>query len=160
MNIQTVLLLNANLQALQTLRSQLNESGYAVETAADTHEAKRVISSKTVDIVLCDNASLRVGGAEFLEWMNDREPSIVAVVVSTWADFGTNLEAAQRASLVKARIESAAQDVEDAEETDGEEEPDLDSVRLRMTEELERQHPGITQVRTDANGFLILNKRF
>ena len=157
MNIQTVLLLNANLQALQTLRSQLNESGYAVETAADTHEAKRVISSKTVDIVLCDNASLRVGGAEFLEWMNDREPSIVAVVVSTWADFGTNLEAAQRASLVKARIESA---VQDAEEADGEEEPDLDSVRLRMTEELERQHPGITQVRTDANGFLILNKRF
>ncbi len=146
-----ILLIHTDRSVLQALSERVLKDGYIVRTASSTADAAALLSHRTVDVIVCENTALQRGGGDFLEWVQDRLPSAVVVVLSSWADFEMAIEGLERALNVRQKLDKRSLFAE-IEEPAAEESPET----IADFESLERKYPGITRLKTDANGFLIL----
>jgi len=157
-----ILLIHTDPAVRHVLENHVRSSGYRVSSATDVAEAALILSQNTLDVIVCENQILRGRGADFLEWVQDRLPRVVVVVLSSWADFEVALEGVERAMGIRGKLISSRFEME--------EEPIMHASRVARTgegvaaagpiaQDLERQYPGITRLKKNSNGFLILGDR-
>ena len=157
MSTDQILLIHTVPSVRKFLEVRVKANGYDVATAANTTEAARILSSLVMDVIICDNAALKGSGADFLEWVQEQVPGVAVVVLSSWADLETALEGLERALNVTDRLNRRPHFEIDTEKKPRA--PIQEMIESEAVSALERQYPGITRVRRDANGFLILGDR-
>jgi two-component system NtrC family response regulator len=74
----------------------LKKKGYAVETAADADEAMRVVSSRTVDLVLTDLRMPGRTGVELVDAVRGANPEIPVVVTTAYGTVTSAVDAMKR----------------------------------------------------------------
>jgi len=80
----------------RVLAGFLRKRGYDVEAAGDAEEALRVVSSRTVDLVLTDLRMPGRTGAELLEAVRAANPEIPVVVMTAYGTVASAVEAMKR----------------------------------------------------------------
>jgi hypothetical protein len=143
-----VLFLAREPEALDVVISEMRADGYRVYAAENLGEARAVLEREPVDYVVCRSGTLGGGREAFIEWLSREKPRAVAIVLSEWADAGLALEGIDRARILDEERPGA-----EAEEG---EEPKPAVRRTSLENRLEARYPGITRLRRDARGFLIL----
>jgi two-component system NtrC family response regulator len=80
----------------RVLAGFLRKRGYEVETAADADEALRLVSSRTVDLVLSDLRMPGRSGVELLDAVRGMNPEIPVVVMTAYGTVASAVDAMKR----------------------------------------------------------------
>jgi hypothetical protein len=148
-----ILFLAREQEGLDVVISEMRSDGYRVYTAESVPEARAVLDREPVDYVVCRSGTLGGGREAFIEWLSREKPRAVAVVLSEWADAGLALEGIDRARILDEERAAAG----GASET-GAPASVPAAPGNALASRLEARYPGITRVRRDARGFLILGE--
>jgi DNA-binding NtrC family response regulator len=80
----------------RVLAGFLRKHGYAAETAGDAEEALRVVSSRTVDLVLTDLRMPGRSGVDLLEAVRGKNPEVPVVVMTAYGTVESAVSAMKR----------------------------------------------------------------
>jgi DNA-binding NtrC family response regulator len=80
----------------RVLAGFLKKKGYAVETAGDADEAMKVVSSRTVDLVLTDLRMPGRTGVELVDAVHGANPEIPVVVMTAYGTVSSAVDAMKR----------------------------------------------------------------
>lgn len=92
----SVLVVDDNVDLLDTFSSILKRKGYQVETAADGVIAVDKIQARPFDIVLMDVIMPRMNGVEALRRVRELNPAVKIIMMTAYADEGQLQEALNR----------------------------------------------------------------
>jgi DNA-binding NtrC family response regulator len=76
-----------------TLQEALSSEGYRVYTAADGAEARKIVESSRLTLVLLDLRLPDVEGLELLRWILDRRPDLPVVMITAYSTIETAVAA-------------------------------------------------------------------
>jgi diguanylate cyclase (GGDEF)-like protein len=145
---------------LPTLSALLSNT-FEVLVADSAEEARRVLASREVDIVLTDQRMPRTTGIELLEWVRDHHPKTVRLLMTGYAELEEAVEAINRGQvyyyLLKPwRTEELQQILRNAAEKfrlERRQEDLLEQLR-RLNEDLEKRVAERTRELEEANHLL------
>ncbi len=145
---------------LNMLQEVFVRANFEVLSANSAQEALRLLEKETVDVILSDEVMPGMTGTEFLAVARKEYPNTIRIILTGQASteaaikainegeihrfftkpFRTNeLTAAIRAALKEKKILPGRQ------------------VQETLLDSMEKEHPGITQVKRDAGGAIILD---
>jgi len=84
--VSTVLIVDDEVRILTALQRSLRREGYEVLTAERPAEALRILSERSVDLVLSDHKMPGMSGSELLREVADRWPGVVRLLISGWSE--------------------------------------------------------------------------
>lgn len=157
---KTVWILSDDSQDLGSVVAEPEDRAIRVIRISTLRGFRRAVAELQPDIILCRSSWLGGIGASMIEWLQGKYPEILTVVLGEWDDLDYILDALNK--LITLRQETYLNEVDApplAEEAAVVDEPQKDRLRHLISENLERQYPGITEVRSDDRGFLILDDR-
>ncbi|MDR2853168.1 MAG: sigma-54 dependent transcriptional regulator [Burkholderiaceae bacterium] len=83
--LPTVLVVDDELRSLEAIRRTLDED-FSVLTASSADQARGLLESNPVDVILCDQRMPGVPGVTFLKEVRERWPDAVRIVISGYTD--------------------------------------------------------------------------
>lgn len=86
-----VLIVDDDLIEIRVISSIIDRQRLGIEeifTASRVAEARELLQSSPIDIVICDIEMPRENGLELLEWMKEKKHRASAIVLTSHADFG------------------------------------------------------------------------
>jgi two-component system probable response regulator PhcQ len=174
MNATRILLVDDEENILRSLRRCLAPDGYAIEAFADPRSALARVQVAPFDLVLSDYRMPRMDGVEFLTHFKEIHPDSARLIISGQADMEGLLAAINEAEIY--RFVSKPWENYDLRTTVRqalihrnvllENRRLADQVRRqkvqleeqgRLIERLEREFPGISEVRRTADGAVVLD---
>jgi len=93
-----ILLIDDDVGMRAVLKDILEEEGYEVRTASDGRSALTTIEKEDFDLVLTDLRMPRMGGMEFLDYIEKNRPDLKVVVITAY----TGKENVSKAKLLGA----------------------------------------------------------
>lgn len=160
------------LSALQrALRRFLPESAVAIETCQDPEQALLRCDEAEFDVVMSDYRMPGLSGGDFLQVFKAVQPDAVRLVLSASNDVVEVMDAINRAEVYRyvakpweakelekvfAQAFARRDELLAARSAAGEEQAGL-SPQEREARRLEAEEPGITRVRRDSDGSVILD---
>ncbi len=81
----TVLIVDDEVRSLETLRRIL-EDEFDVKTAENIGEARRILETDWVQIILCDQRMPEITGVEFLKQVREQWPEVIRMIISGYTD--------------------------------------------------------------------------
>lgn len=167
MTRHTVLLVDDEPDILNGLKLSMRKERFAVETAASGPEALEIMAAKPVDVVVSDHQMPGMKGTELLARVAERHPDTARFVLTGNATVDMAVEAINKGSVsrmflkpcVAADLVAAIRDALEKKELMAQARLLLKAVQEQSArlESAEAQHPGITQVRRDSTGSIILD---
>ena len=142
---------------LASLTEPLTEMGIQVYTARSLRQARIILKTEVMDVVVCKTQFLNASFNAFIQEVMRRNTRTWTVLLSEWEDLEVVIEAIRR---VFAQAESPPAIKSETAETSRnllEKELGKYQIRNRMKEYLEDHFPGLTQVEFDEKGFLMLH---
>jgi DNA-binding NtrC family response regulator len=97
--LRTILLVDDEPNMRSALRRSLHGEGYQILTASSAEEAVRVVESKTIDLVVCDQMMPGQTGTEFLAWLAERQPAITRILLTGCPTAETALDAINQGKI-------------------------------------------------------------
>lgn len=163
-----VLLVDDEVQVTEALKRVFHKENFEILSAQSAEEALRLLRQEPVDIVISDEKMPGMLGSEFLALVFERYPETIRIMLTGYADLEVALRAINQGHIyrflvkpineleLKSTIRQAIQHTELI----------LESRRLLSTvrqqqallEELEKKDPGITKVKRDKMGAVILEE--
>lgn len=145
---------------LGVLREILARGPYHVLAVGSAEEALQRLEGETVDVVISDELMPGMLGSEFLTIVRKKYPEIVRIILTGHA----SVESAMRAINESEIFRFLAKPVNNNELLKAVEDALASRAKGRETEQhysllenLEKQAPGITHVRRDKNGAVIID---
>ncbi len=92
----TILVVDDDRSALESLAEVLQNEGYAVRQAKSGTDALEILGSETPDLVLTDLRMRQVDGMKVLETVRSTQPEILLIVMTAFASMETAIEAIRR----------------------------------------------------------------
>jgi DNA-binding NtrC family response regulator len=93
--VETILITDDDRACRDTIQKTLERAGYWVEGAETVDEALSVIHERPVDLIVCDYRMPGKTGLDLLAALYEERSSIPVLMVSAYADSGTEAEAAR-----------------------------------------------------------------
>ncbi len=160
-----LLLVDDDERLLAAMKRVLKKDGYRLMFARNGSEALEKLDKKNVDLVISDYQMPGMNGVELLSKIRELYPDILTIMMTGVEDVKIAMQAINEAGVykfllkpcgsevLKITVKRAVETLELIRERDAL----LEKVRARdaVLNRLEKEHPGITQVRRDSNGFII-----
>jgi two-component system, probable response regulator PhcQ len=166
MSHRTILLVDDEEKILKAIKRTLRNEGYAIFTAIGGEEGLKLLEMRDFDLVVSDQHMPVMDGVTFLQKVKVEQPQTLTIMLTGAKEIGVAMEAINEAGVYKFILKPW--DDDDLRVTIRRALESLDVVRERdvlrervksrdtLLKNLEKEHPGITQVEKDEDGFLIL----
>jgi DNA-binding NtrC family response regulator len=155
-----ILIVDDQSLVLDVLRDILSSGPYRVVAAGSAEKALQLLQGQTVDIVISDERMPGMQGSEFLSIVRETYPDIVRIILTGHASVESAVRAVNQSEIFRFLTKPVNRDVlleavQDAlaYKAKGDQRDQHDS----LMEHLEKQAPGITRVRRDENGVVIID---
>ena len=155
---------------LDGIRNALRKEPYEILTASSASEGLKALHEHGVDVVVSDERMPGVSGAEFLAFVRQRFPDTVRIMLTGQASLEAAIQAINEGEVFRFLTKPCsplllAQTLRDALLLQGlkrEGRRLLSAVRRQrsLLEELELEHPGLTDVRRERDGSVVLKDEF
>lgn len=157
--VATILVVDDQPMVLGSLKKLFAQAPYSILTAASAHEALDQLERHKVEVVISDERMPGMPGSEFLSIVRQRWPETVRIILTGYASVESAIKAINQGEIFRfltkpctshelhAAVRAAL--THRAKLKPVENNPLLDS--------LEKQAPGITQVKRDADGVVIID---
>ncbi|MBI4774205.1 MAG: response regulator [Deltaproteobacteria bacterium] len=151
----------------EALKRALRKEPYEVLSAGSARDALRVLSEQPIDVVVSDERMPGMSGSEFLAQVADAYPDTIRIILTGHATMETAVRAINEGRVYRfmtkpvnemdlvVTIRRALQHKEVMIKA-----AKLEKIaRQQRTalEDLERRYPGITSIKTDAKGTIVLD---
>ena len=165
-NARRVLIVDDEDNVCNALRRSLRKEGYELSFAHHPNEALNFLKTNPVDLVLSDHLMPNMTGLEFLKLVRDRHPDCMRLMLTGHADMQTAVDAINQGEIyrfltkpwddteLKVTLHLALEKLE----LERENRRLLVTVRRQydLINELEREYPGIGNLRRDAQGAIVI----
>ncbi len=96
--LPTVLIVDDEVRSLETLQRIL-EDDFDVRTAETIAEARRILETEWVQIILCDQRMPETTGVEFLKQVREQWPEVIRMIISGYTDSEDIISAINEAGI-------------------------------------------------------------
>ncbi|KQQ87317.1 EAL domain-containing protein [Massilia sp. Leaf139] len=100
-NVQTILVVDDDVDTLSALHRLLRRDNYRVLTAPTPTEAFELLALYRVQVVMCDQRMSSMSGTEFLSKVKEMYPDTMRIILSGYTGVKTVLESINRGSIYK-----------------------------------------------------------
>jgi len=162
----TILVVDDEQYILNSLRRLFSDIPITVYTADNPHQALSLLEKYPVDLVLSDEKMPEMSGVEFLKKVREHYPDIVRIMLTGNAQLDTAMKAVNEGEVYRfltkpwspEELRSLILKALKQAELERENRDLLEKTnRLqRASGQLEREHPGITDVTRDEKGIVII----
>jgi len=169
-----ILLLDDEPNILKSLRRLLKPQGWQVDTYTQVEDALAALLEHEYAVIVSDYQMPTADGVTYLQFAKQKQPNAIRLVLSAYGDRASMIKAINQAEIyrylskpwddyeVVAAIKSAIDLYQLHKENQRlREENDKQRALIKAREEellrLEADNPGITRVRRDADGSVLLN---
>ena len=146
---------------LHVLKEILSRSPYIVRTALSANEALELMKQEPIDVVISDERMPGMQGSEFLTIVRGKYPDTVRIILTGHASVESAIRAINEGEIfrfltkpVNSEVLHTAVREALAHKSKGSE----SERRFSLLESLEKQAPGITSVKRDADGAVIIDE--
>jgi DNA-binding NtrC family response regulator len=164
----TILVVDDEPSIRSALERTLRREKYRVFTAASGEEGLAVLKANSIDVAISDHLMPKMTGLEFLKLVRDRHPDVGRIILTGHADTEVAIKAINEGEIyrflrkpwddieLKVIVHLALEQVVLAREN----RQLLATVRQQgeVIRDLETIHPGISRVRRDAEGAIVLDE--
>ena len=166
MHQHTILAVDDEEMILKAIQRTLRKENYNVFTASGGEEGLMLLEAREVDVVISDQNMPDMNGIEFLQKVKANHPNTLTIMLTGQKEVNIAMEAINEAGVYKFILKPW--DDEDFKLTIRRALESLDLMHERnilrervknrdlILRNLEKEHPGITQVDKDDDGYLIL----
>ena len=166
MHQHTILAVDDEEMILKAIQRTLRKENYTVFTALGGKEGLKLLEARDVDVVISDQNMPDMNGIEFLQKVKANHPNTLTIMLTGQKQVDVAMEAINEAGVYKFILKPW--DDEDFKLTIRRAVESLELIHERnilrervktrdlILRNLEKEHPGITQVDKDDNGYLIL----
>ncbi|MBI4559773.1 MAG: response regulator [Candidatus Hydrogenedentes bacterium] len=168
MAAHTVLLVDDEINILQSLRRALRKEPYEVLVASSGQEGLVVLDSRRVDLVVSDQHMPGMSGTEFLSHVHRRFPDTVRFMLTGHATLEVAIEAINTGAISRFFTKPCNEVDLMASIRQALQQKDLMTEAWRLLRKvrhqsavvktLERDNPGITQVSRDHSGAIVVEE--
>ena len=165
---QTVLLVDDDFNFTAGLKRALRGEPYSLETAPDAAVAQRVLSSKSVDLVVSDECMPGLAGTKFLAQIKEDYPEIIRIMLTGTANADVAIRAINDGEVFRFFVKPCntyelAATIRDALK----QKSLMDATRQLLATvraqgaiiaELEQKTPGITNIERDVTGAIVADE--
>ena len=145
---------------LDVLKNALSRGPYTVKCAQSASEALQLMENEQVDVVISDERMPGMPGSEFLSLVRQRYPTTVRIILTGHASLESAIRAINEGEIYRFLTKPCNyRDLHDtvqaalAHRAKG-----IQSERhYSFLEDLEKEAPGITRVKRDAQGVVIID---
>jgi DNA-binding NtrC family response regulator len=166
MSQHAILMVDDEPQILNAFKRALRREPYILMTASSGAEALSLLEAREVSLVISDYNMPEMNGLEFFKTVKGLYPHLLTIMLTGQAQLEVAVQAINEAGVYKF-IQKPWNDVDlkltilraiEAIDLSTERDRLIQKIRSRDTilKELERKHPGITQVERDEDGYLVL----
>ena len=166
MHQRTILIVDDEEMILKALERVLRKDKYNIFKALNGEEGLKLLSMREFDMVISDQKMPVMDGLTFLQKVKSEQPQTLTIMLTGAKDLDVAVKAINEAGVYKFILKPW--DDEDLRVTVQRALESLDLVRERdalkdrikardtLLRSLEEEHPGITRVDKDEDGYLIL----
>ncbi len=169
-----ILLLDDEANILNALKRLLRDEEWPVDAFTDAEEALEALRTTTYSVIVSDYKMPVMDGVSFLQFARQRQPDAIRLMLSGHGDRQSMISAINRAEIYRFlskpweeyEIQAAIRSAVDLYRITVENRQLLDQIKrqndlLRLREEelmrLEQDNPGITRVRRDQDGSIVID---
>jgi DNA-binding NtrC family response regulator len=167
MTHHAILLVDDEPQVLKAFQRTLHKEPYTLMTAAGGEEGLKLLEAREVSLVISDYNMPQMNGLDFLKQVKTLFPHILAIMLTGQAEIEIAVQAINEAGVykfiqkpwddedLKISIRRALESMDLISERDRL----LQKIKSRdaILKELEREHPGITKVNRDEDGYMLID---
>jgi DNA-binding NtrC family response regulator len=166
MSHRTILLVDDEEKILKAIQRTLRNEAYTIFSATGGEEGLKLLEMRDFDLVVSDQHMPGMDGVTFLKKVKVEQPQTLTIMLTGAKEINVAMEAINEAGVYKFVLKPW--DDDDLRVTIRRALESLDVIRERdalrervksrdtLLKNLEREHPGITQVEKDEDGYLIL----
>jgi DNA-binding NtrC family response regulator len=161
-----ILLVDDEPNVLSSFLRALRKEPYSLITAQSAEEALKILDARDISLVVSDYNMPHINGLEFLKQVRARFPHILTIMLTGQAELTIAVQAINEAGVykfiqkpwvnedLKITLLRALESIDLATQRDRL----VEKVKSRdaILQELERKHPGITKVKRDEDGYMIM----
>ena len=161
----TILVVDDEKLILNSIKRVLRNENYHLLTAQSGNEGLMLLKEHDVQLVISDQTMPEMNGLDFLSRIKDEYPKILTIMLTGNAEIGVAIDAINEAGVykfilkpwentdLKITIRRALESLELVLERD----KLLEQIQVRDTilKDLENEHPGISEIERDENGYII-----
>lgn len=163
---RTILLVDDEEKILKAIQRTLRNEDYTIFSAIGGEEGLKLLEMRDFDLVVSDQHMPGMDGVTFLRKVKVEQPQTLTIMLTGAKEINVAMEAINEAGVYKFILKPW--DDDDLRVTIRRALESLDVVRERdalrervksrdtLLKNLEQEHPGITQVEKDEDGYLIL----
>jgi diguanylate cyclase (GGDEF)-like protein/PAS domain S-box-containing protein len=100
-NVQTLLVVDDDVNVLGALHRLFKRDNYRVLTAASPSEGFELLAMYRVQVILCDQRMPVMSGTEFLSKAKEMYPDTIRIILSGYTEVGTVLESINRGAIYR-----------------------------------------------------------
>jgi EAL domain-containing protein (putative c-di-GMP-specific phosphodiesterase class I)/CheY-like chemotaxis protein len=100
-NVQTLLVVDDDVNVLGSLHRLFKRDNYRVLTAASPSEGFELLAMHNVQVILCDQRMPVMSGTEFLSKVKEMYPDTIRIILSGYTEVGTVLESINRGAIYR-----------------------------------------------------------
>jgi diguanylate cyclase (GGDEF)-like protein/PAS domain S-box-containing protein len=100
-NVQTLLVVDDDVNVLGALHRLFKRDNYRVLTAASPAEGFELLAMHNVQVILCDQRMPVMSGTEFLSKVKEMYPDTIRIILSGYTEVGTVLESINRGAIYR-----------------------------------------------------------
>jgi two-component system response regulator HupR/HoxA len=96
--LPTVLIVDDEVRSLETLQRILDDD-FDVRTAENAEQARHILETEWVQIILCDQRMPEITGVEFLKQVREQWPEVIRMIISGYTDSEDIISAVNEAGI-------------------------------------------------------------
>ncbi len=166
MSERTILIVDDEENILKAIQRTLRKENYNIFTATGGEEGLKLLDMREFDLVISDQHMPGMDGVTFLQKVKAEQPQTLTIMLTGAKEIQVAMQAINDAGVYKFILKPW--DDDDLKITIRRALESLDLVRERdalrervnsrdtLLQSLEKEHPGITQVEKDEDGYLVL----
>ena len=158
--LPTILIVDDQPLVLDTLKKIVSRGPYTVLSAQSGIDALAVLDQQSVDVIISDERMPGMCGSELLTIIRDRYPDTVRILLTGHASLETAIRAINEGEIFRFLTKPcSSRELHDAVEaaldhkSSGKQAPAFSTI----ADQLERQAPGITRIKRDADGVVLID---
>jgi two-component system probable response regulator PhcQ len=162
----TVLFVDDEPHVTEALKRGLRREPYEILSARSAAEALEILAHKTVDVVVSDERMPGISGSEFLSVVCKKHPAIIRIILTGNATLDAAIRAINEGEIYRFLTKpcndvdlavTIRQALQQKALISGSQRL-LKTVRYQsaLFQELEKEHPGITSVKRDSAGTILV----
>lgn len=157
----TVLIVDDEPLVLSVIRDILAKGPYEIHTARSGSEALDLMTHQRIDVVISDERMPGMPGSEFLAIVKKRHPETVRMILTGHASVEAAIKAINEGEIYRfltkpcngEQLHNAVKEALDHKKSGG-----FGERSYSLMESLEKQAPGITRIKRDDDGAILIDE--